>query len=92
MSKDMYCNMYIHVYIYIDSLTIEDCECQIRVAFQVRIKPDSYKVRAQTTGGSNIDPKIPDTELEWFTKYRCVTVLVGLLVQIEGLSDSVSTY
>ena len=36
---------------------------------------------------SHIDPKIPDNELEWFTKRRCVTVLVGLLVKIEGLEE-----
>ena len=60
---------------------------RIRVAFQVSIRPDSYEVGGKTIMASHIDPKIPDNELEWFTKRRCVTVLVGLLVKIEGLEE-----
>ena len=61
--------------------------CRARVAFQVRIRPDSYEVGPRTVGSDKIDPKIHDNELEWFTKRRCVTVLVGLLVKIEGLEE-----
>ena len=50
----------------------------------MRIKPDSYDVTDQTIGAERqIDPKIPNSELEWATKRRGVTILVGLLVKIE---------
>ena len=38
-----------------------------------------------------MDPKFSNSESEWSTKRRGVTVLVGLLVKVEGLEDSVQT-
>ena len=50
----------------------------------MRIRPDSYDVTDQTIGAKNqIDPKLPNSQLEWSTKRRGVTVLVGLLVKVE---------
>ena len=34
-----------------------------------------------------MDPRFSNSELEWSTKRRGVTVLVGLLVKVEGLDD-----
>ena len=36
-----------------------------------------------------MDPKFSNSELEWSTKRRGVTVLVGLLVKVEGLEEEV---
>ena len=60
-----------------------------RVAFQVRIKPGSYDVGDQTIGATaNLDPKFSNTQLEWSTKRRGVTVFTGLLVQVEGFGTT----
>ena len=62
---------------------------QIRTAFQVRIQPGTYDVGPQTVGASKpIDPEFRNEELEWSTKRRAVTVLVGLLIKIEGVEES----
>ena len=59
--------------------------CWTNVALQVRIQPDAYTVGPQTIGSRvEIDPKFPNSRLEWATKRRGVTVLVGLLVRMEG--------
>ena len=59
------------------------------MAFQVRIKPGAYDVGPETIGAGSrrIDPRIPNSELEWSTKRRGVTFLVGLLVKVEGMGD-----
>ena len=64
---------------------------QAKVAFQVRIRPDSYEIGGKTIRASQVDPKFSDRELEWFTKRHGVTILVGLLVKVEGYADEVST-
>lgn len=58
----------------------------VRVAFQVWLKPGSYKVGPQSLGlNEQIDPQFPNNELEWSTK-ECGSVLLhGLLVKIENL-------
>ncbi|XP_033763671.1 neuralized-like protein 4 [Pecten maximus] len=56
----------------------------VRVAFQVWLKPGSYKVGPQSLGvNEQIDPKISNNELEWSTKERGSIMLDGLLVKIE---------
>lgn len=58
-----------------------------RVAFQVRIKPDSYKVGKETVGatsrGVTIDDHFSNQELEWSTDCRGVVILVGILIKVE---------
>ncbi|CAH1249982.1 NEURL4 [Branchiostoma lanceolatum] len=58
-----------------------------RVAFQLCIRPDSYKVGPETVGargkGITIDPLFKNEELEWSTKERGGTALYGLLVKLE---------
>ena len=55
-----------------------------RVALQLCIRPDSYKVGPQTIGATaEIDPKINNQEIEWSTKERGSTVLYGLLVKMD---------
>ncbi|XP_013418958.1 neuralized-like protein 4 [Lingula anatina] len=55
-----------------------------RVAFQVHVKPGSYKVAPQTIGANEqIDPKLSNNELEWSTKERGSIVLYGLLIKVE---------
>ena len=63
----------------------------VRVAFQVRIKPGAYKKGGKTIHDSQIDPKLSDQELEWSTKRRGATILVGLLVKVQGFVSDVST-
>ena len=62
---------------------------KVRVAFQVRIEPGKYDVSRHTVGISgDIDPLFPNSQLEWSTKRRGVSMLVGLLVKIErGMKD-----
>ena len=59
------------------------------MAFQVRLKPETYYVGSETIGAGRkaIDPRFPNAELEWSTKRRGVTVLVGLLVKVEGMGQ-----
>ncbi|XP_067658409.1 neuralized-like protein 4 isoform X2 [Haliotis asinina] len=57
---------------------------QARVAFQVWVKPGSYKVGPQTIEASDpIDPKFNNSELEWSTKERGSTMLYALLLRVE---------
>ncbi|KAI0236390.1 Neuralized-like protein 4 [Lamellibrachia satsuma] len=54
------------------------------VAFQVCVKPGSYKVGVQTVGANeDIDPRFRNTDLEWSTKERGATVLCALLIKVE---------
>ncbi|KAI8506781.1 hypothetical protein Bbelb_152220 [Branchiostoma belcheri] len=63
-----------------------------RVAFQLCIRPDSYRVGPETVGarrrGETIDPLFSNDELEWSTKERGGTALYGLLVKLEPFVDS----
>ncbi|XP_031441146.1 neuralized-like protein 4 isoform X2 [Clupea harengus] len=57
---------------------------QAQVAFQVCVRPGSYKVGPQTLGLSeSLDPRFNNTEIEWVTKERGGTLLYGLLVRVE---------
>ena len=62
-----------------------------KVAFQVRIKPDSYKVARETTGasrlGEKIDPYFANSELEWSTVCRGVVILVGIIIRVDEVKD-----
>ena len=61
-------------------------EHDLRIAFQVRIRPDTYDVGKQTIGArGTIDPLFPNSELEWSTHRRGVVILVGLLVKVEDV-------
>ena len=58
----------------------------VRVAFQVWLKPGSYKVGPQSVGANEqIDPKFVNTELEWSTKERGSIMLQSLLLKVESL-------
>ncbi|CAH1250762.1 NEURL4 [Branchiostoma lanceolatum] len=67
----------------------DETEYAARVAFQVCVRPNSYKVGPETIGarreGRTIDPLFSNDELEWFTKERGGHVLYGLLVKLEEL-------
>ena len=55
-----------------------------RIAFQVLIAPDKYKVGAQTIGARHrVDPKFSNNELEWSTEQRGTIIVYGLLVRLE---------
>ena len=59
---------------------------EIQFAFQLRIKPGSYKIGQQTVGatkiGKNLDEHFKNEELEWYTKQNLSIVLYGLLLRI----------
>ena len=63
------------------------------MSLQVRIEPGTYRddVDPETIGARKrtvkIDPRFSNDELEWSTKRRGVTFLVGLLVKVEGMGD-----
>ncbi len=55
-----------------------------RAAFQVYVKPNSYKIGPQTIeANEQIDPLINNNELEWSTKERGAMVLCALLIKVE---------
>ncbi|CAH1248596.1 NEURL4 [Branchiostoma lanceolatum] len=62
-------------------------EYNVRVAFQLFMRPRSYKVGPETVGatrrGYKIDPLFSNDELEWFTKERGGHALHGLLVKFD---------
>ena len=85
-----YVHAYTHyillIYFYSWSDTVSKRQCVTKVAFQIRIQPATYDVGPETIGSRfQIDPKFPNSQLEWSTKRRGVTVLVGLLVQVSGV-------
>lgn len=56
----------------------------VRVAFQVYVKPGSYKVGPQSIGANEpIDPEISNNEIEWSTKERGSVLLHSLLMRVE---------
>ena len=65
-----------------------------RVAFQVLIDPDSYKVGKETLGyGSKpIDTEFDNSEIEWSTKEYGTTILYGLLIKAEEVGPLVCPY
>ncbi|KAL4631473.1 neuralized-like protein 4 isoform X1 [Arapaima gigas] len=55
-----------------------------QVAFQVCVRPGSYKVGPQSVGTSEtLDPRFSNTEIEWITKEKGGTLLYGLLIRVE---------
>ena len=60
-----------------------------RVAFQVLIKPDSYKVGRETLGYGHkpIDDEFDNSKIEWSTKEYGTTVLYGLLINAEEIEE-----
>ena len=56
-----------------------------RVAFQVLIKPGSYKIDKETLGygQKQIDSEFDNSEIEWSTKQYGTTILYGLLIKAE---------
>lgn len=60
-----------------------------KVAFKLRIQPDSYTVSPQTVltaDGTQVDENFSNSELEWSTKRRKVIILYGLLVKLEPIA------
>ena len=57
-----------------------------KVAFKLRIEPESYKVSTQTVQAtrSQIDDHFSNSELEWSTKCRKAIILYGLMVKLES--------
>ena len=56
----------------------------VRLAFQVYVKPGSYKIGPQTIGANEqIDARFSNSELEWSTKERGSTLLHSLLMKVE---------
>ncbi|XP_060111332.1 neuralized-like protein 4 isoform X3 [Heteronotia binoei] len=55
-----------------------------QVAFQVCVRPGSYKVCPQTLAVPEpLDPRFSSAEIEWVTKEKGATVLYGLLIRVE---------
>ncbi|XP_069501804.1 neuralized-like protein 4 isoform X1 [Ambystoma mexicanum] len=55
-----------------------------QVAFQVCVKPGSYKTGPQTISATEpVDPRFNSSELDWVTKEKGAIVLYGLLVRLE---------
>ena len=58
----------------------------MKFAFQLRIKPDSYKIGQETVGatrkGKVLDKNFDNDELEWYTKQNMGIVLYGLLMNV----------
>ena len=58
--------------------------CNVSVAFQVRVRPNSYTMGPQTIGvNHSIDPYIENSKIEWFTKERSAIVPCALLIRVE---------
>jgi hypothetical protein len=69
--------------LYFDSITGENYLPQ--VAFQVWIKPESYKIdRSTILDQSQIDPRFSNSELEWSTKDKNDTIVYGLLLKLSN--------
>ncbi|KAI8506482.1 E3 ubiquitin-protein ligase mib1 [Branchiostoma belcheri] len=71
------------VYAKASSFIHRDKTCEAKVALQLYIKPDSYKVGASTVARRNIDKWFGDSEIEWSTDRHGVIILYGLLVKLE---------
>lgn len=57
---------------------------QAQVAFQVWVKPSSYKVGPCSIGSNEqFDPRFGNNEIEWSTKERGSTILASLLIKVE---------
>uniref|UniRef100_A0A8D2LDW4 NHR domain-containing protein n=1 Tax=Varanus komodoensis TaxID=61221 RepID=A0A8D2LDW4_VARKO len=55
-----------------------------QLAFQVCVRPGSYKVCAQSLAAPEpLDPRFSSAEIEWVTKEKGATVLHGLLIRVE---------
>ncbi|XP_077868820.1 uncharacterized protein LOC144359579 [Saccoglossus kowalevskii] len=81
-----YCanNAYSYPYKYVDKDTNKSYD--VRVVFQVRIRPGSYNVGPETIGQkSEIDPIFHNQELEWFTKERGAVIPYGLLFRLDEI-------
>ena len=56
----------------------------VRIAFQVNVKPGSYKIGPQSIGANEqIDPRFSNNEIEWSTKERGSVLLHSLLIKVE---------
>ena len=59
---------------------------RVRVAFEVRVKPKSYKIGRETVGlCDRLDPYFTNEELEWSTRARGAIILTGILVKLEKM-------
>ncbi|CAI9734857.1 Hypothetical predicted protein [Octopus vulgaris] len=57
---------------------------QAQVAFQVWVKPSSYKVGPSSIGSNEqFDPRFSNNEIEWSTKERGSIMLASLLIKVE---------
>lgn len=67
------------------SCKIGDTTYEAQVAFQMRIRPGSYKIGQETIGATKqIDPHIPNSSLEWYTDCaeKGSVQFTGLLVKL----------
>ncbi|XP_019616648.1 PREDICTED: uncharacterized protein LOC109464151 [Branchiostoma belcheri] len=71
------------VYAKASSFIHRDKTYEAKVALQLYIKPDSYKVGVSTVARRNIDKRFSDSEIEWSTDRHGVIILYGLLVKLE---------
>ena len=59
---------------------------KVKFAFQLRIKPGSYRIGQETVGatrnGNILDDNFRNEEIEWYTKQNMGIVLYGLLLNI----------
>ena len=62
-----------------------------KLAFQVRIKPESYQVIPETVGlrrrGIILDHHFKNEELEWATNRRGVIILAGILIKVDDQEE-----
>ena len=74
------------------SAVFNDTEYNTRVAFQVFVKPESYKISGETVAAKEtIDPLFTNDELEWSTEEQGATIIYGLLVNLEMVKVSGSS-
>jgi neuralized-like protein 4 len=63
-------------------------EVRVQVAFQVRLRPGSYGIGQETVGAKGqIDPRISNAELEYYTRENVGCCIHGLLVKVHGVTN-----
>ncbi|XP_077984407.1 neuralized-like protein 4 [Glandiceps talaboti] len=64
---------------------------EVKVAFQVCVRPGSYRIGKQTVGAHfRLDPRFDNQEIEWYTKERGAVILYGVLIKLINTSDPLS--
>lgn len=56
--------------------------------FEVYVKPDSFSMQRNSLSSIvNVDPAVPDSELEWYTNQTGSVMLSGLLMRVRPSTD-----